>query len=290
MKMHMILSELRAFHWRAVVLGAALTFAIEANAACSPQAAQERYPTQAGKTLKIAAPPTSPPFAYADPQDLNRMVGLEVELVSGILDCIGLKGEFVKGPFSAILPTIMSGSNDIMIGNVNYRADRAERVDFVIYMRSGQSAIVQKGNPKGIRSMDDLCGKAAYSTVGGISVELYERQNKVCEREGKPPIAYQPSVDQEAAVRQLQNGRADFVMDGSITAKMRAVSKDGRDLEIGFTVFTNIEIGLIVKKGNAELLAALESGMREMEADGRLRALLKRYELEEFLIPVEVRR
>ena len=39
-----------------------------------------------------------------------------------------------------------------------------------------------------------------------------------------------------------------------------------------------------------ELLAALESGMREMEADGRLRALLKRYELEEFLIPVEVRR
>jgi hypothetical protein len=30
--------------------------------------------------------------------------------------------------------------------------------------------------------------------------------------------------------------------------------------------------------------------MREMEADGRLRALLKRYELEEFLILVEVRR
>lgn len=88
----------------------------------------------------------------------------------------------------------------------------------------------------------------------------------------------------------MQNGRADFVMDGSITAKMRAVSKDGRDLEIGFTVFTNIVIGLIVKKGNAELLAALESGMREMEADGRLRALLKRYELEEFLILVEVRR
>ena len=276
----------------AAVLTAAFAMlaAADAFAACEPGRVKEKYPKLAEAGVKVAAPTTSPPFTYADPSDLNRLVGLEVEIIEAVMHCAGLRHEWVKGPFSSLIQTVMSGSTDVMVGNVNYRPERAEKADFIIYMRSGQSVIVQRGNPKKLRALEDLCGTVASSTVGGVSAAEVERQSKACVGRGKPPITYMPSVDQEAATRQLSNGRIDFVMDGSITAKLRATSREGADLEIGFTILTDLVIGPVVRKGNDEAREAVLDGMRMLEADGTMKALLAKYELTEFALPVELRR
>jgi polar amino acid transport system substrate-binding protein len=263
---------------------------VPAWAACEPERAAAKYPRAAASIVKVAATTTSPPFSYSDPTDLTRMAGLEVEIIEAALRCAGLRFEYVKGPFSSLIQTLMSGATDVMIGNVNYRRERAEKADFVIYMRSGQSVIVRKGNPKGLRSLDDLCGASASSTVGGVSAAEVERQSAACVARGRPAIAFTPSVDQEAAVRQLVNGRIDFVMDGSITAKMRAESREGESLELGFTILTDLVIGPAVRKDNDDVRAAVLDGMKTLEAEGKLAALVAKYGLTEFAIPVELRR
>jgi ABC-type amino acid transport substrate-binding protein len=106
---------------------------------------------------------------------------------------------------------------------------------------------------------------------------------------GKAAIHYMPSVDQEAAVRELANGRVDFVMDGAITAKMRAQAEN-RNLEVGFTILTDLVIGPAVKKDNDEIRRAVLEGMRELEGTGKLKELLAKYGLSEFAQPVELRR
>jgi polar amino acid transport system substrate-binding protein len=261
----------------------------QASAACEPQRAAEKYPRFAGQVVKVATPTTTPPFAFSNPANLEQMTGVEIEMMELVLKCAGLKFEYVKGPFSSLIQSVMSGATDVMIGNVNYRAERAEKVDFVVYMRSGQSVIVQRGNPKKLRSVEDLCGMTASSTVGGVSAAEVERQSAACVKRGKPAIQYVPAADQEAAVRQLTNGRIDFVMDGSISAKMRAQA-DNRDLEIGFTVLTDLVIGPADKKDNDEVRRAVLEGMQELERDGRLKGLLAKYELSEFSQTVELRR
>ena len=180
-------------------------------------------------------------------------------------------------------------ATDVMIGNVNYRAERAEKVDFVVYMRSGQSVIVPKGNPKQLRSVEDLCGLTASSTIGGVSAAEVERLSAACATRGKPQIKYVPAADQEAAVRQLTNSRIDFVMDGSISAKLRSQAEH-RELEIGFSILTDLVIGPVVKKDNDEIRRAVLEGMQALERDGKIKELLAKYELSEFGQPVELRR
>jgi polar amino acid transport system substrate-binding protein len=256
---------------------------------CEPQRVQELYPQHAKTGVTIATVTTSPPFAYANPKDFNQMTGAEVEIIEATLKCAGLNFTYVKGPFSTLLQTVMSGSSDVMIGNVNYRPERAEKLDFVAFMRSGQSVLVLAGNPKNLHSLADLCGMNASSTVGGVSAAEVEKQSAACKQAGRSPINYIPSVDQEAALRQLANNRIDFVMDGSITAKQRALGHDS-EFGIAFTILTDLVIGPAVRKDNDEMRRAVLQGVQILERDGELQKILTKYELQAFAQPVELRK
>ena len=256
---------------------------------CEPERAAEKYPQRARTGVKVATVTTSPPFAYADPADFNRMTGAEVEIIEAAMKCAGLRFTYVKGPFSTVLQSVISGAADVMIGNVNYRAERAERLDFVTYMRSGQSMLVPKGNPKNLHTVAELCGLVESSTVGGVGFAEVEKQSAACRQQGRPPITYLPAVDQEAALRQLANGRIDFVMDGSITAKQRALGHNA-EFEVAFTILTDLVIGATVRKDDAEMRRAVLEGATILERDGTLKQIFARYALEEYAAPVELRR
>lgn len=275
----------------AAVLGLmASSFLCAASAECQPDKATEKYPRSAARVVKVASTTSTLPFAYSDPANLDRLTGIEVDMIDFALrQCAGLRYEFLKGPFSSLIQTVMSGSSDVMIGNVNYTRQRAETVDFIAYMRSGQTVIVQHGNPGRLNGLDDLCGRTASSTVGGVSNAEVERQSAACVARGRPGITYIPAVDQEAAVRALANKRIDFVMDGSISAKQRVASHP-HDASIGFTIVTDLIIGPVVRKDNEELRRAVLEGLQVLERSGRLKDLLAKYDLTDFAQPVELRR
>lgn len=273
-----------------LLLGFSLMMGSTAHAQqCEPGRAAEKYPHHAATGVKIATVTTSPPFAYANPAALTQMTGAEVEVIEATMKCAGLRFIYVKGPFSTLLQSVISGATDVMIGNVNYRPERAEVLDFVTYMRSGQSVLVPKGNPKKLHSVDDLCGMTESSTVGGVSSAEVEKQSAACRRRGRPPITYVPSVDQEAAIRELANGRVDFVMDGAITAKQRAVAHDA-DTEVAFTILTDLEIGPAMRKDNDEIQRAVLEGAQILERSDELKRIFAKYGLEDFAQPVELRK
>ena len=269
--------------------GVALIAAGHAFAGCEPGKVAQKYPIYSQKVVQIATPTTTIPFAYSDPSNLDQMTGIEVEIIEFAMRCAGLKYQYVKGPFSSLIQSTMSGSTDVMIGNVNYMPERAKKVDFIAYLRSGQSVIVPKGNPKKLTSVEALCGATATTTVGGVGNAEIQKLSAECVKSGKNPITYLPSVDQEAAVRQVSNGRIDFGMDGSISAKDR-VAAHPAELDIGFTILTDLVIGPVVRKDNPEMRQAVLEGMQTMEQDGKLKILLTKYGLTEFARPVELRR
>jgi polar amino acid transport system substrate-binding protein len=258
---------------------------------CEPDKAAQKYPDYAGKVVKIAATPTYPPYTYSDPNDPNKMTGLEAELIEGVLACAGLKFEYVKGPWTGLLPTLFSGATDVMAGNVVYRPDRAERADFILFYVNGQSFLVQKQNPKNIRRLEDLCGKTASAGTGGAGALEIEKQSKACVQRGQAPINFQPAVDQEAASRQLANGRVDFQPEGATTARLKVGTDSGKDLEIAFSITTELAAGFAVKEGNETMARIVFDGLKIMESDGRLSALLSKYNHgKEQMIPIEIRK
>ena len=254
---------------------------------CEPEKVAAKYPKYAGKVVKIAATPTGLPFTYADPADPNRMTGLEVEMIESAMKCAGLKYEYNKGAWAGLLQSMFNGASDVMAGNVNYRPDRAERVDFVLYSTAGATVLVQKGNPKKITTMTDLCGKTGSATVGGSSAQEIDRQSKECVAQGKPAINFMPAADAEAAYRQVANGRNDFVMDDAGSAAARLTASP--DMDLALTVKSDRRSGFVVAKGNEEILRAVAEGVQVQEQDGRLAGLMRKYGLDPSLLtPVKV--
>jgi polar amino acid transport system substrate-binding protein len=255
---------------------------------CEPDKVAQKYPTYAGKVVKIAATPGGPPYTFVDAQNPDRLTGLEVDMVEKAMACAGLKFEYMKGAWSGLLAALFNGASDVMIGAVNYRPDRAEKADFLLYMRVGQSVVVQKGNPRKLSDAASLCGASASATVGGSSSQQIERLSKACVEQNKPPIQFMPAADSDAAYRQVSNARIDFVMDDAVTAAAH-LSKDPQ-LSLAYTVTTDILSGMVVQKGNAAMLQVLSDGLKIQEREGTLVPLARKYSFPaELLVPIQTR-
>ena len=255
---------------------------------CEPEKVAQKYPDYAGKVVKIAATIGGPPYAFSDPQDPARMAGLEVEMIEKAMACAGLKFEYLKGAWAGLLAAQFNGSSDVMIGAINFRPDRAERADFILYMRVGQSIVVQKGNPKKLGDMASLCGAVGSATVGGSSSQQIERQSKLCVEQGKPAITFLPAPDSDVAYRQVSNARVDFVMDDAVTAAAHA-AKDP-DIAIAYTMTTDILSGMVVKKGNAAMVQIVADGLKVQEREGAIAPIAKKYSFPaDLLIPIQAR-
>ena len=260
------------------------------GSACEPQKVAQKYPTYANKVVKIGVNSTYPPFSFNDPSDINKFVGLDVEIIEGVMQCAGLKFDYVNGPHTGLYPALFSGYLDVMLSNIFFRPDRAEKAGFVLYMVNGQSLVVKAGNPKAIKSADDMCGHAASGAHDGSSAIVVQTINRKCIESGKPGIAWTPAADQEPAYRSLSNDRIDMVMDGAASATLRLRSAEGKNYEVAFTLLTDVKSGVMVPKDNKEMLQVLADGFTHLQATGRLGTLMTKYGLQDaWLIPVEVR-
>jgi polar amino acid transport system substrate-binding protein len=272
-----------------VTILAACQVAAAQSARCEPSKASEKYPTYAKGTVKIGINSTYPPFSYSDPNDMKKMAGLDVDIVESAMKCAGLKYEYINGQHPGLYSALFSGSHDVMIGNVFFRPDRAEKASFVLFMINAQSLVVRKGNPKGVKSTETMCGLTASGSFNSSSARLVQDISKRCTDAGKAAINWIPAQDHEPAYRSLANDRIDMVMDGSVSAMLRQRSADGRNFDIAFTVPSDVKSGMIVTKGNKEILKVMGDGIIELEKTGQLAELMKKHGLQtDWLIPVEV--
>ena len=196
--------------------------------ACEPERAAEKYPAYAGRVARIAADPTVPPFTYTDPKDLQTLTGLEADILVSVFRCAGLKFEFVLGNWNGGLAGLFTGAMDVMAGNVNYTPDRAQKADYVIFMRNGSSIAVRDGNPTDLHTAEDLCGARTAVGLASSSRREMERISKTCVESGKPPALIQLSEGLEPAYRMLSNKRVDAVMDTASSLAARIAASPGR--------------------------------------------------------------
>ncbi len=274
---------MRKFAIRLVVTVASLvTTAVVAQAACEPEKVAEKYPSLAGKVVRVATTPLYAPYSYTSPTE-DKMVGSDIEVSEAALDCVGLKYEYTKGVWTSLLATVLNGQTDAMVANLYYNADRGSKVDFVVYMKAGSSLLVRKPNKHNIKSMDDLCGLATSVVAGSASQKTLEEQSKKCTDAGKSPINTVVATETDAAVRGIMNDRIDFLLDNSGAAAVR-VKDDPENLEVAFTLVAETNVGNAVRKGNDDLLQAYLAGLKEIHKAGKINEIFKKYGLDEKLV------
>src|SRR6266403_2170092 len=158
------------------------------EAACEPARLAAKYPGLAGKTIKIGQDGESVPFSMRDPKDFSKLIGLDADLAQATFACIGVPMQFVIGTWAGLIPAAMSGQIDVMWDTLLYTPERAKRMDFVAYMNAATGVVVPKGNPKKIKSLDDLCGMTATASLGTTQEAMLRQAGEKCVAAGKKTV------------------------------------------------------------------------------------------------------
>lgn len=267
-----------------LILGAAMAalmagpFAASALAVgkCEPTALATKYPSLAGKTIKVAQDGEGPPYTFRDPENFDKLIGLDADLVRASFACIGVPFEFSTGKWSGLLPSVIAGQADLMWSNLYYTPKRAEQVDFVTYLLAATRGMVRKGNPKNIHSLDDACGVRAAAGLGTVEEAMFRGLSDKCVAAGKPPLEIVTYPDRPTGIRMLQNDRADLLM-GDAGGLAFFIKQYPNELESGYVILTDYKVGPGISKSLPELRQAVFDAMQILQADGTQKALMVKY-------------
>ena len=284
---------MRSFLFAAIavaLIGGAFA-ATDAQAAdtCDPGAVAKKYPSLAGKTVRVAQDPQGgPPYSFRDPENFDKIVGLDADVARAAFACIGVPFDFKTGSWSGLLPSVIAGQVDLMWSNLYYTPARAAQVDFVTYSIAATRGLVRKGNPKNVHALEDACGVRAAAGLGTVEEAMFRALSDKCTAAGKPPLEIVTYPDRPTGIRMLLNDRADLMMGdaggGAFTIKLHP-----NELESGYVIVTDYKVGPGINKSMPELRQALFDAMQMLEADGTLKSLMGKYEVDpELQRPVEM--
>lgn len=256
---------------------------------CEPDKVASKYPSLAGKTIKIGADPTSPPYVTRDPKDFSQLIGFDADLARAVFDCAGVKYEFFLGGWSGLLPAVISGQIDVMWDNLYYTAERAKQVDYVVYMVAATGALTQAGNPKKLSGIEDSCGLNAAAGLGTVEEAAFREQDTKCKAEGKPGVNLMTYPDVASGARLVQSGRADVMLTDLALAD--SLVKDNPALySRGYKIVSGFSVGAAIKKGSTDLLKLLDDGLKIMQATGKQKDIAEKYAIDPTLqIAAEVK-
>ncbi|WP_246180187.1 ABC transporter substrate-binding protein [Microvirga thermotolerans] len=227
-----------------------------------------------------------PPYEIVT--DSRTMTGASADLADAIGQLLGVKIEHatVSG-LSALLSGIKSGRYQFAMGPVGDFKSRQEANDFVDYVQEYVVFAVQKGNPKGINSLEEACGNRIAVMSGGSAERVIKAQAEKCAAEGKPALEVQSYTDQPTSILSVRSKRADaffssqapltyFVQQANGELELAAVGKANG--------FDDLYQGAVVAKGSP-LGEILLGAIKELVKNGTYAAVMKKWGLENNMIP-----
>ncbi|NYT84561.1 transporter substrate-binding domain-containing protein [Pollutimonas harenae] len=130
-------------------------------------------------TLIVGVEGTYPPFNYVDTKT-GELDGFDIEVSRLIADKLGVKVQFVKTEWSAILAGLSSGKFDVIVNQVGITPGRQQTFDFSIpYVASSPQLILRKNDDAGYASFADLKGKKLGVSQGSNYEALAKSQEGV---------------------------------------------------------------------------------------------------------------
>ena len=205
-------------------------------------------------TVKMITEATFPPYEFLRGQEI---VGIDVEICRAVAQKLGKNFHCETVDFDSVIPAVISGKADLAAAGITVTEDRKKNVDFSIpYVKTGIVVVYKKDNP--FKDKDQLKGKKIGVQAGTTSETFVTDQLKQEPERSKSPAE---------AVAALKAGRVEFVIADIDPAKNCV--KGEADLALSDFI-TSEEYAIAIRKGQPELLKAINETIADIKKDGRL--------------------
>ena len=222
---------------------------------------------EAGK-LHMATNAAFPPYEML--ADDGTFEGIDIEIASEIAKKLGLELVVDDQDFTAAITAAGNGQSDIVMAGLTVSEERKETLDFTDTYATGiQVVIVKEGSDV---TMDNL-GEKMIGTQKGTTGYQYASDTPENGGYGEDHVI---GYDNGAiAVEALKGGQIDCVIIDNEPAKAYVAANEGLTLLEGNWVVEDYAIG--IKKGNTQLLNAINDALKELIADGTVQDIVNKY-------------
>ncbi|MEU9605915.1 ABC transporter substrate-binding protein [Streptomyces sp. NPDC048057] len=220
--------------------------------------------------LRVATAVGYPPMEMYKP-GTTELTGVDPDLARAVADKLGLKLELTNAAFDGLIPGLKSGRFDLVMSSMTDSPERRKAVDFVDYFRTGGVIMTKKGNPEGIKTLEDLCGKSVVLAKGSSNLDIGQKQNAECAEK----MRISQSEDAPTGLLQLDSGRAVATIVDYPVAAMFA--KEKGTYEALPTQYGAAPWGIAVAKDRSGLRDAVRVALQGLIDDGGYRKILDSY-------------
>ena len=203
------------------------------------------------------------PWAMKDSK--GEFVGFEIDVATRLAKDTGVKVEFIPTKWEGIIPALLTGKFDVIIGGMTIRPDRNLKVNFTIpYDYSGQTICAHKTHAAGFERPEDFnrSDVTIGARLGSSSVPAIKRV--------MPQANLRLFADEAQLYQELLNGNLHAVV-GSLPTPAYQALKYPETLFAITNPFSRELIAFAVRKGDLDTLNYFNNWIRTVEAEGWLK-------------------
>lgn len=238
-------------------------------------------------SVAVATDAPYAPFEMFVEEGSEELTGVDVLLGQAIGAKLGIDFEFAQQGFDGIIPALQAGNFDVTISAMTSSVERMDVLTFVDYSASGTGILTTAGNPEGIETYLDLCGKKVAVQTATSQVDLVnDVWQAECEAEGLGAIELSEFPSDSDAQLAITAGKAVASLLTKPSAGYVAKTTNGGDTFMviedptapnGYDATLN---GIGVLKANEELAQAIQAALQALMDDGTYEQILAEFGVE----------
>lgn len=229
---------------------------------------------QAGQKVKIGTEGAYPPFNSIDKD--GKLVGFDIDIANALCDAAGFECEFVVQDWDGMIPGLMAKKYDAIIASMSITEERKQKVDFTgKYYNTPAKFFTKKGSGLEI-SLEGLKGKV-------IAVQRATTHENFLTDNYGDAVTIKSYATQDEAYLDIVSGRADAGIADSVAVMDGFLGTDqGKGFEFVGPDFSDPKwfgdgAGIAVRKGEGDLLSALNAAIDKIRADGTYAKINAKY-------------
>ena len=204
------------------------------------------------------------PWTYYD--ESGALVGFDVELGTMIAEILGVEARFEETGWDSLLAGVDSERFDLLCNGVGYTEDRAEKYEFSDPYAYTKTVLIVLGSNNDITSFSDLNGKKTANTASSTYAQLAEEYG----------ATVTPVDDFTQTIELLVQGRIDATLNSEVSYYDYMAQHPDADIKV-VCMAEGTKVVLPVKKGEVELIDAINDALSELRTSGQLSELSNKY-------------
>lgn len=198
-------------------------------------------------------------FAPYEYYSNGEIVGVDVDIAKEVAASMGKELVIKDIAFDSIINEVKTGKADFGAAGISYNEERAKNVDFTINYSTSKQVVIVK-NDSGITNIGDINGKKIAVQLDSIADTYVSSTYK------DASVVRQKKY--LAAIEDLNTGKVDCVVMDLLPAEQ--ILKTNSGLKILDGALVEDSYGMIVKKGNKELLDNINRVLEKLKNEGKI--------------------